>query len=59
MYVDLQSKPWDLDLFAKSPTYEATLMKSEFQWHRVNFEALYLPNYEGFALGQHIKFVEL
>jgi hypothetical protein len=25
----------------------------------INFEALYLPNYEDFALGQHIKFVEL
>jgi hypothetical protein len=25
----------------------------------VNFEALYFPNYEDFALGQHIKFVEL
>jgi hypothetical protein len=32
---------------------------SEFQWHRVNFVALYLPNYEVFALGQHFKFVEL
>jgi hypothetical protein len=35
------------------------MAKSEFQWYRVNFEALYLPNYEDFALGQHIKFVEL
>jgi hypothetical protein len=35
------------------------MAKSEFQWYMVNFEALYLPNYEGFALGQHIKFVEL
>jgi hypothetical protein len=26
---------------------------------RLNFEALYLPNYEDFALGQHIKIVEL
>jgi hypothetical protein len=34
-------------------------VKSEFQWHRVNFVALYLPNYEVFVLGQHIKFVEL
>jgi hypothetical protein len=34
-------------------------IKSEFQWKWVNFEALYLPNYEDFALGQHIKFVEL
>jgi hypothetical protein len=25
----------------------------------INFEALYLPNYEDFALGQHIKFVKL
>jgi hypothetical protein len=32
-------------------------VKSEFQWNRVNFEALYPPNYEDFALGQHIKFV--
>jgi hypothetical protein len=34
-------------------------VKSEIQWNWVNFEALYLPNYEDFALGQHIKFVEL
>jgi hypothetical protein len=25
----------------------------------INFEALYLQNYSDFALGQHIKFVEL
>jgi hypothetical protein len=25
----------------------------------LNFEALYLPNYEDFALCQHIKIVEL
>jgi hypothetical protein len=25
----------------------------------INFEALYLPNYEDFALGQQIKFVKL
>jgi hypothetical protein len=25
----------------------------------VNFEDLYLQNYKDFALGQHIKFVEL
>jgi hypothetical protein len=25
----------------------------------LNFEALYLPNYEDFALSQHIKFVDL
>jgi hypothetical protein len=34
-------------------------VKDEFQWNWVKFEALYLPNYEDFALGQHIKFVEL
>jgi hypothetical protein len=34
-------------------------VKSEFQWNKVNFESLYLPNYENFSLGQHIKFVEL
>jgi hypothetical protein len=34
-------------------------VKSEIQWNRLNFEVLYLPNYEDFALGQHIKFVEL
>jgi hypothetical protein len=34
-------------------------VKSEIQWNWVNFEALYPPNYEDFALGQHIKFVEL
>ena len=58
MYVDLQIKPWDLDLFAKAPL-KLYWVKSEFQWNWVNFEALYLPNYEDFALGQHIKFVEL
>jgi hypothetical protein len=26
------------------------MAKSEFQWYRANFEALYLPNYEDFAL---------
>jgi hypothetical protein len=30
-----------------------------FEWNRINFEALYLPNHEDFALGQHIKIVEL
>jgi hypothetical protein len=25
----------------------------------INFEALYLQNYKDFALGQHIKFVEI
>jgi hypothetical protein len=29
------------------------------QWYRVNFQALYLPNDEDVALGQHIKFVDL
>jgi hypothetical protein len=33
--------------------------KSELQWYRANFEALYFPNYEDFSLGQHIKFVKL
>jgi hypothetical protein len=27
----------------------APLAKSELQWYRANFEALYLPNYEDFA----------
>jgi hypothetical protein len=27
--------------------------------HRLNFRSLYLPNYEYFALGQHIKGLEL
>jgi hypothetical protein len=27
--------------------------------NRLNFEALYLPNYEDFAPCQHIKFVKL
>jgi hypothetical protein len=58
MYVGLQSKPWDLDLFAKAPL-KLYCVKSGFQWNWVNFEALYFPNYEDFALGQHIKFVEL
>ena len=34
-------------------------IKSEIQWNWLNFGALYLPNYEDFALGQHIKFVDL
>jgi hypothetical protein len=29
------------------------------QWYRANFDALYFPNYEDFALGEHIKFVKL
>jgi hypothetical protein len=57
-YVDLQVKPWDLNLFAKSPIW-TLLAKSEFQWDWLNFGALYLPSYKVFALGHHIKFVEL
>jgi hypothetical protein len=57
-YVDLQVKPWDLDLFAKSPI-STLLAKSEFQWGWLNFGALYLPSYKVLALGHHIKFVEL
>jgi hypothetical protein len=34
-------------------------VKSEFQWHWLNLGALYLPNYEDLAQGQHIKFVDL
>jgi hypothetical protein len=35
------------------------IAKSEIQCIWTNFRTLYLPNYEDFALGQHIKFVEL
>jgi hypothetical protein len=34
-------------------------VKSEIQCIWLNFGALYLPNYKVFALGQHIKIVEL
>jgi hypothetical protein len=58
IFGDLQIKPWDLDLFAKAPL-KLYWVKSEFQWYGLNFEAIYLPNYEDFSLGQHIKFVKL
>jgi hypothetical protein len=48
----------NLDLFAKVP-HEHYRVKSEFQWNEVNFGAQYLQIYMDFALGQHIKFVEL
>jgi hypothetical protein len=59
MYVDLQIKPWDLDLFAKKVPLKPYWVKSEFQWNGVNFEALFLQIHKDFDLGQHIKFVEL
>ena len=40
-------------------TFELYQDKSEIQWDWLNFGALYLPNYKVFALGHHIKFVEL
>jgi hypothetical protein len=57
-YVDLQVKPWDLGLFAKSPIW-TLLAKFDFQWDWLNFGALYLPSYKVFALGHHINFVDL
>jgi hypothetical protein len=44
-------------LICKKPHLNS--IKSEFQWYGLNFEALYLPNYEDFAQGQQIKFVKL
>jgi hypothetical protein len=38
-YVDLQVKPWDLDLIAKSPIW-TLWAKSEFQCNWLNFGAL-------------------
>jgi hypothetical protein len=58
IFGDLQRKPYVLGLFAKNHIW-APWAKSELQLYRANFEALYLPNYEDFALCQHIKFVEL
>jgi hypothetical protein len=39
--------------------FEPYGVKSDFQCIWLNFEALYLPNYEEFALDQHIKDIEL
>jgi hypothetical protein len=57
-YVDLQPKPWNLDLFAKKP-YLNSIGQVWISVHKLNFKSLYLPNYEYFALGQHIKGLEL
>jgi hypothetical protein len=50
--------PEILTYLQKAP-FELYWVKSEIQWNWLNFGALYLPNYEDFALGQHIKFLEL
>jgi hypothetical protein len=39
--------------------FELYWVKSEVQCNWLNFGTLYLPNYKVFALGHHIKFVEL
>jgi hypothetical protein len=43
MYVDLQIKPWDLDLFAKAPL-KLYWVKSEFQWKWVNLKPYIFQN---------------
>jgi hypothetical protein len=55
---DSQVKRCELDLFAKA-LFEPYGVKSDFQCIWLNFGSLYLPSYEYFALGQHIKGLEL
>ena len=45
--------------YLQKSVLELYWVKSEIQWNWLNCEALYLPNYEDFAVGQHIKIVEL
>jgi hypothetical protein len=45
--------------YLQKATLELYRVKSDFQCIWLNIEALYFPNYEEFALGHHIKFVEL
>ena len=53
---NLNPKFW---AYLQKALFELYWVKSEIQWNWLNFGALYLPNYEDFARGQHIKFVDL
>jgi hypothetical protein len=45
--------------YLQKALFEPYGVKSDFQCIWLNFRSLYLPSYEYFALGQHIKGLEL